>query len=77
MMTKMTPTHIVECEAPETWGGNTCYPAMSYFYNYESAERYIRSNISLGPDVALKHKHIWGIREYGSNANDWIYRTAG
>jgi hypothetical protein len=76
-MTRNEPTHIVECETPETWNGETCHPAMSYFYSYDAAERYIRSKLSLGSDIALKHKHIWGIRTYGSNAGDWLYRAAG
>jgi hypothetical protein len=71
------PKFIVEVEAPETWGGKTCHPAMSYFYSYDAAESYIRSRLSLGPDIPLKHKHIWGIRAYGSNAGDWMYRAAG
>ena len=76
-MASTEPKYIVDCEAPETWNGKTCHPTISYFYNYESALKFIRSKVSLGPNVPLKHKHIWGIREYGSVYGDWCFRTAG
>lgn len=68
---------IVECEAPETWGGKTHHPTISFYNTYEDAERFIRSRLSLSGSIALKHKHIWGIRKEGSNSGDWLYRAAG
>ena len=73
----MDATHIVECEAPETWGFRTHHPRLSFFHSYESALTYIRSNLALGPGIALKHKHIWSIRSVGSQAGDFLHRTAG
>jgi hypothetical protein len=71
------PTHIVECEGPESQGFKTQHPRLSFHYSYVAAEAYIRSKVALSADIPLKHKHIWGIRKVGSDAGDWLHRTAG
>jgi len=73
----MTTTHIVECEAPETWKFKTHHPRTSFFYSYDSALTFIDSKLALGPGIALKHKHIWSVRAVGSRAGEYLHRTAG
>ena len=70
-------THIVECEGPESQNFKTHHPRLSFHYSYDAAMTYIRSKVALSADIPLKHKHIWGVRKVGSDAGDWLLRTAG
>jgi len=72
-----TPSYIVDCDPPETWNGETCHPRVSYYPSYDDAMGWIKSKLSLSAEVSLKHKHIFGIRKYGANSGDWMFRTAG
>jgi len=72
-----SPTHIVECDGPAAQGFKPNYPRLSFHYSYGEAEDYIRSRVALSADIPLEHKHIWSIRKVGSQAGDWLHRTAG
>ncbi len=72
-----TPTHIIECEGPESWGFKTHEPAMQFAYSEQAAITLIRSKLGLSASTPLKHKHIWKVRKYGSNAGDYVFTAAG
>lgn len=74
-MKTQDPTHIVEIHFPETWGGGM--KTQFVYGGIEQAKAFIRSKVSLSEDVALKHKHIFHVREYAGHPHEFVYSAAG